>query len=330
MANLVKFYQTDSALLYTQQWIANPDDYRGALVFASDTGEIYLDGKPYGSGTISSSALKDINDKLATLENAHVAIDMSTDNGRDENGNFIFSFVNTSGTVVDSISIPVVTTTKSGVMSAEDKLKLDSIDANNIVYRDGDKVLSSNDYTDEEKELLSTVKENAEPNIIEVVKVDEVALEVVDKTVNINFTERVNEIVGDKLSRAYVYKGSVNTESELPVDAAVGDVYNIVASSNYGGEGTNVAWNGTEWDALGGAFSTADITKDIEAIEQDIKDINAELEKLSGADTKIADLETAVETLNGDESVEGSVANTATTISTTIIDEKLTWQYINQ
>lgn len=330
MANLVKFYQTDSALLYTQQWIANPDDYRGALVFASDTGEIYLDGKPYGSGTISSSALKDINDKLATLENAHVAIDMSTDNGRDENGNFIFSFVNTSGTVVDSISIPVVTTTKSGVMSAEDKLKLDSIDANNIVYRDGDKVLSSNDYTDEEKELLSTVKENAEPNIIEVVEVDEVALEVIDKTVNINFTERVNEIVGDKLSRVYVYRDSVDTENELPADAAIGDVYNIKASSSYGGEGVNVAWNGTEWDALGGVFSTADITKDIEAIEQDIKDINAELEKLSGADTKIADLETAVETLNGDESVEGSVANTATTISTTIIDEKLTWQYINQ
>lgn len=329
MANLVKFYQTDSALLYTQQWIANPDDYRGALVFASDTGEIYLDGKPYGSGTISSSALKDINDKLATLENAHVAIDMSTDNGRDENGNFIFSFVNTSGTVVDSISIPVVTTTKSGVMSAEDKLKLDSIDANNIVYKDGDKVLSSNDYTDEEKELLSTVKENAEPNIIEVVEVDEVALEVVDKTVNINFTERVNEIVGDKLSRVYVYRDSVNTENELPTDADVGDVYNIMASSSYGGEGTNVAWNGEEWDALGGVFSTADITKDIEAIEQDIKDINVELEKLSGADTKIADLETAVETLNSDESVEGSVANTATTISTTIIDEKLTWQYIN-
>jgi len=46
-------------------------------------------------------------------------------------------------------------------MSAEDKLKLDSIDTNNIVYKDGDKVLSSNDYTDEEKNKLALISEGA-------------------------------------------------------------------------------------------------------------------------------------------------------------------------
>lgn len=41
------------------------------------------------------------------------------------------------------------------------------------------------------------------------------------------------------------YKGTVDTETNLPEDAALGDVYNVTDT------GMNYAWNGTQWDALG-------------------------------------------------------------------------------
>lgn len=55
------------------------------------------------------------------------------------------------------------------------------------------------------------------------------------------------------LSAALNYKGSVANFAALPTNAAKGDVYNVVAANGTTPAGTNYAWNGTEWDALGGA-----------------------------------------------------------------------------
>lgn len=41
------------------------------------------------------------------------------------------------------------------------------------------------------------------------------------------------------------YKGSVATYADLPADAEIGDVYNVIDT------GANYAWTGTEWDELG-------------------------------------------------------------------------------
>lgn len=54
-----------------------------------------------------------------------------------------------------------------------------------------------------------------------------------------------------QVSSIYHYKGSC-TAAELPASADVGDVWNLSDASEYGPIGTNVAWDGTEWDALGG------------------------------------------------------------------------------
>ena len=63
------------------------------------------------------------------------------------------------------------------------------------------------------------------------------------------------------ISSMYKYKGSVATASALPSEGQqVGDVYNIVAASTYGGAGMNVVWTGAEWDALGEVFSIESIT----------------------------------------------------------------------
>lgn len=55
-----------------------------------------------------------------------------------------------------------------------------------------------------------------------------------------------------QVSSIYHYKGSCET-ANLPVSGnQVGDVWNLEDAGIYGPVGTNVAWDGTEWDALGG------------------------------------------------------------------------------
>lgn len=56
-----------------------------------------------------------------------------------------------------------------------------------------------------------------------------------------------------KLSSVYNYKGSKATYAELPSDAAAGDVWNVEEAHDNHPAGTNWAWTGTAWDALGGA-----------------------------------------------------------------------------
>ena len=55
-----------------------------------------------------------------------------------------------------------------------------------------------------------------------------------------------------QVASIYHYKGSCPA-ADLPVaDNKVGDTWNLEDASSYGPSGTNVAWDGTEWDALGG------------------------------------------------------------------------------
>lgn len=66
---------------------------------------------------------------------------------------------------------------------------------------------------------------------------------------------QVENKISSALSSAVEWKGNVATEAELPSSKAKGDMYNITAKSSYGPAGTNVAWNGTAWDAMAGIFS---------------------------------------------------------------------------
>lgn len=61
------------------------------------------------------------------------------------------------------------------------------------------------------------------------------------------------EAINTKASTAYKYKGSKATYEELPAEGnKVGDVWNVVAAHGTTPAGTNYAWTGAEWDALGG------------------------------------------------------------------------------
>ena len=63
------------------------------------------------------------------------------------------------------------------------------------------------------------------------------------------------------ITNMYRYRGSVAAAANLPTTGlTAGDVYNIDAASSYGPAGTNVAWTGTTWDALGGLLTIDAIT----------------------------------------------------------------------
>ena len=130
----------------------------------------------------------------------------------------------------------LVTTTKDGLMSAEDKVKLD------------------------------TVAQGAQANILESVSVNGQALPVNAKGVNIDMSGYAlkSDIVG-----LYEVKGSVDTYAALPTNPEKGDVYNVVNADASKGvrAGDNFVWTGSEWDNLGGVFQIdVATTSEIEAL----------------------------------------------------------------
>ncbi len=54
-----------------------------------------------------------------------------------------------------------------------------------------------------------------------------------------------------KLNSPVRYRGTVATADLLPLNPAIGDMYNIESKSVYGEAGMNVAWNGVVWDTMG-------------------------------------------------------------------------------
>lgn len=94
-----------------------------------------------------------------------------------------------------------------------------------FVEQESGKGLSTNDYTTTEKNKLAA------------------------------FGDASTYALKTDLTALYKYKGSVSTVSALPsTGQTIGDVYNVEAN------GKNYAWNGSEWDDLGGEFSITTIT----------------------------------------------------------------------
>ena len=67
----------------------------------------------------------------------------------------------------------------------------------NCVQKEDGKGLSSNDYTDAEKEKLTNIEEDAEVNIVESIKKNGVALEVEGKAVDIGVPTKTSELTND-------------------------------------------------------------------------------------------------------------------------------------
>lgn len=89
------------------------------------------------------------------------------------------------------------------------------------------------------------------------------------------------------------YKGSVDSEDDLPEEAQVGDVYNVTDT------GMNYAWNGSQWDALGSVTTLTSLGVTATAEELNYVDgvtspIQTQLDA-KAAKADIADMETKTE-----------------------------------
>lgn len=154
------------------------------------------------------------------------------------------------------------------------------------------------------------------------VVLDASRLEIVDDLTSTDNTKLLaasqGKILNDKLedlknsiTTVYHYRGSVADFASLPVNASIGDTYNVVAINGDIPAGTNYAWNGTEWDALGGTIDLSGYyTKD----EVDSAISSADIsDKLIEVNTKIDTNTNALNVINGTEDTTGSLANTLKT-----------------
>jgi len=92
----------------------------------------------------------------------------------------------------------------------------------------------------------------------------------------------LNDVVSG-LTSVMTYKGSVDTYNDLPTEAEVGDVYNVIAAYGDYPAGTNWAWTGSEWDPLGGSI---DLSKYVtqEELDEKLKDIDVDLNYATDAE----------------------------------------------
>lgn len=136
---------------------------------------------------------------------------------------------------ITALGIPAQDTTYSAVTTAADGLMLST-----------------------DKSKLDGVAAGAEVNVLEAVSVNGSKLPINSKGVNIDLSAYA---LKSDITTVMNYKGSVDSYSKLPTSAAVGDVYNVVAADPTHDieAGSNVAWNGTSWDKLGGTIEMSAI-----------------------------------------------------------------------
>ena len=85
----------------------------------------------------------------------------------------------------------------------------------NCVQKEDGKELSSNNYTDAEKEKLTNIEENAEVNIIESIKKNGVALKVKDKAIDIVVPTKISELPNDS---SFQTKDEVSTSIKSAIN----------------------------------------------------------------------------------------------------------------
>lgn len=128
----------------------------------------------------------------------------------------------------------------------------DALNRQIFVAQVAGKDLSTNDFTDAYKAQLDGIT-----NII---------LNVVE---NAGYAKKID------LTKAVNYRGSVILFSDLPTNAAVGDLYNIQQADTAHGirAGDNVIWNGVTWDVMAGESSQEWTEEDIRAIFEGMSSI---------------------------------------------------------
>ena len=155
--------------------------------------------------------------------------------------------------IEDSAQVNVIESVKVNNSELTPSSKAVNIDLSNYVAKDGDKVLSTNDYTTAEKNKLANIPSDAESNVIETVKVNGTALTPANKAVNIDLSNYVVKD-GSKVLSSNDYTTTEKNKLSGIAEGANNYVLPTASNSTLGGVkiGSNISISG-------GAIS---ITKD--------------------------------------------------------------------
>lgn len=131
--------------------------------------------------------------------------------------------------------------------------------------------------TSGDKSKLSGIAQGAQVNVIEGVSVGGAAAPVANKVVELPaIPTKVSQLTNDSgfqtaaqvdlkistLGAVLTYKGTKATYAQLPSTGnKTGDTWNVTAANGNIPAGTNYAWDGTKWDALGGAVDLSAYVK---------------------------------------------------------------------
>lgn len=170
-----------------------------------------------------------------------------------------------------------VTTTKDGLMTATDKVKLDGIEngANRYVHplhtshTNGlykvtvDSLGHVSAVTNVSKTDITSLGIPAQDTTYsDATQTEHGLMSSTDKQKLDGFLSANSYALKTELAGLYKYKGSIPSAS-LPITGqVVGDTYNLTDASEYGPAGTNVSWTGEAWDALGGLFVINSLSND--------------------------------------------------------------------
>ena len=277
MANQVKFFRGAKANYKGTSTHAN------AVYFATDTQELLMNSVAYGVNPEDSALLA-----MAITNVQWTAPKTLT----------FYRGKNQDGTDKQYLNIvfPDATETDSGLMSAAQVIKLKGIE------------------------------EGAQVNKIENVVIDGVSGTIADKVLSITGFAKADDVytktaadsmvdgkIATALTSVYEYKGTVANYESLPTNAVKGDVYNVEAGHDLYPAGTNWAYDGEKWDALGGLVDLSSVE---EAIQDNTDAIAAEKERAEGAEAGLTttiggvrtDLGTKEDTANNEGSAFARIA----------------------
>lgn len=125
-------------------------------------------------------------------------------------------------------------------------------------------------------------------------------------------SEKIDNIKSS-LGVIYNYKGSKETWAELPNNATAGDVWNVNEAHDNVPAGTNWAWDGSKWDALGGTvdLSAYATTSAMESYVDSAIESAIEEEDLESLKSIVAANSSALQIINNDsETQDGSLKKT--------------------
>ena len=107
----------------------------------------------------------------------------------------------------------------------------------------------------------------------------------------------LTETINNKVAVAYRYQGTVTNYADLPKNLTSGEtgyVYNVENANGHIPAGTNYAWNGTAWDALGGIVDLSPYAK-TEDVNESITNLVSKVGEFSSATvTEFTNLKTHV------------------------------------